>query len=376
MTRVAYGLGIVALISLLAAPATAQTPPASQPAPATQPAAPATQPADEVAVWVNGEAVMMSYLERRLAERTPKRVRDNPGMATMVAQYRGELLEVIIDETLLRQKADRDGISYSDKEWADFMDLELEVYLAQNGTTREELEVRLLREKGMTLKEFRAERVGNQELRGFMRRKKMMKEKFPDSLRVTDQEVRQRYDEKVERWYTIPAEARASHILISTRDLSDEDKAVAKQKAETILKQLRESGADFKALANRHSSCGSKRWGGSLGYFQQRTRSVADAIKEAAFKMQPGEFALVQTGNGYHVIKVTGRRDERVLPYDDLKLAIGLKIEDEKAHSEMKMLAAEMRQSVEIKYSETMDPAKLEALPKPPEFKPGGQPSP
>ncbi len=86
---------------------------------------------------------------------------------------------------------------------------------------------------------------------------------------------------------------RASHILV--------DKFTQAQK----IKDELNGGADFKALAEKYSSCPSKKKGGDLGWFT-RGMMVAE-FESAVIRMKVGETSEpVKTKFGYHLIKRTG----------------------------------------------------------------------
>jgi peptidyl-prolyl cis-trans isomerase C len=91
-------------------------------------------------------------------------------------------------------------------------------------------------------------------------------------------------------------EWRASHILVKDRALAQDLARKAKQ------------GADFGSLAREHSTCPSKSSGGDLGWFGPG--KMVAAFESACKSLGIGSISdAVQTQFGYHVIKVTGRKD-------------------------------------------------------------------
>ncbi|MBU1820761.1 MAG: peptidylprolyl isomerase, partial [Bacteroidetes bacterium] len=100
--------------------------------------------------------------------------------------------------------------------------------------------------------------------------------------------------------------ARASHILIRPENPSDSAKAVARQRAEGILNQIR-GGASFEALAATNSADpGSAQRGGDLGYFQDNGAMVKP-FEDAVFSMNSTGLVnrIVESQFGFHIIKVT-----------------------------------------------------------------------
>ncbi len=91
-------------------------------------------------------------------------------------------------------------------------------------------------------------------------------------------------------------EWRASHILVKDRSLAQDLVRRAKQ------------GADFASLAREHSTCPSKSSGGDLGWFGPG--KMVQQFEYACKNLGVGSVSdVVQTQFGYHVIKVTGKKD-------------------------------------------------------------------
>jgi peptidyl-prolyl cis-trans isomerase C len=91
-------------------------------------------------------------------------------------------------------------------------------------------------------------------------------------------------------------EWRASHILVKDRAL-----------AESLMKRLKQ-GSSFESLAREFSTCPSKSSGGDLGWFGPG--KMVPAFESAVKRISVGSLSdVVQTQFGYHLIKLTGRRD-------------------------------------------------------------------
>ncbi|MBX3352710.1 MAG: peptidylprolyl isomerase [Phycisphaeraceae bacterium] len=92
------------------------------------------------------------------------------------------------------------------------------------------------------------------------------------------------------------ARATASHILVKTE-----------AEALDLKKQVEEQGADFAALAKKHSKCPSGKSGGSLGEFGR-----GDMVPEFD-RVVFGDLAVgavsepVKTQFGYHLVRVDRR---------------------------------------------------------------------
>jgi parvulin-like peptidyl-prolyl isomerase len=137
---------------------------------------------------------------------------------------------------------------------------------------------------------------------------KFMESQGADKIKVTEEDANDYYSKNQKEYEQV----RASHILIKP-DISDPNtdpnqaKAAAKTQLQDLLKQIND-GADFAELAKAHSACPSAADGGDLGFFKRRI--MEPPFEKAAFELQVGQISdIVETTSGYHIIKVTGRKD-------------------------------------------------------------------
>jgi len=90
--------------------------------------------------------------------------------------------------------------------------------------------------------------------------------------------------------------ATARHILVDTEE-----------QCQTIKDEI-EGGADFAALAQKHSSCPSGRQGGDLGEFAPGM--MVPEFDKVVFSADVNTVqGPVQTQFGYHLLEVTSRTD-------------------------------------------------------------------
>lgn len=116
--------------------------------------------------------------------------------------------------------------------------------------------------------------------------------------------------------FDIPAQTRASHILIENKG----PESLAK--AKDLLTQLR-AGASFEDLAKANSAdTGSGARGGSLGFFGpgQMVRPFEDATNAL---QKPGDLSEpIETQFGYHIIRLDERKAKGRAPFEEVRAAL------------------------------------------------------
>ncbi len=139
------------------------------------------------------------------------------------------------------------------------------------------------------------------------------------NVKVSDDELKQVYERRITEFQT-PEERRASHILITVASgASDEEKAAAEAKANTIYQQLRAEPKRFAELARANSGDpGSAEQGGDLGFFQRGF--MVREFEDAAFALSKGEIsAPVKTQFGYHIIRVDEIKAVKTTPFKQVR---------------------------------------------------------
>ena len=130
--------------------------------------------------------------------------------------------------------------------------------------------------------------------------------KVVENITVTDDEVKADYDNNPDKFKTGES-VEASHILVDSED-----------KAKELLDKINAGEISFEDAARENSSCPSSQNGGSLGEFTRG--QMVPEFDNACFSMKVGEIsAPVKTQFGYHLIKLTGKKESTVLSFDEVK---------------------------------------------------------
>lgn len=235
-----------------------------------------------------------------------------------------EATALLIEEKLVALEMKKEKLSVSDKE----VDAELASYVENTGG--EDAFAAALEQSGMTEKQFKENIVQ------FLSLQKLMEPR----IEVTDEEMKAFFEENKDSMAE-PAQVEASHILV-------EDEATAKEVAEKL-----KDGGDFVALAKEYSTDeGNAENGGELGFFT--ADKMVPEFSEVAFAMKSDEVSdPVQTEHGYHIIKVTDKKEAKDAVYDDNVDLIKETITGQKLEAEYGVWMEEMQEKYDIKNSLT-----------------------
>ena len=126
------------------------------------------------------------------------------------------------------------------------------------------------------------------------------------SLDITDEEIKQYFEDNKDL-YGQEEQVVASHILLEDEEAAK--KVLAKVKA----------GEDFAELAKEYSTdTATKEDGGDLGYISRN--EMDEAFEEAAFALEKGAVSeIVETDDGYHIIKVTNKVPAEEAVFEEVK---------------------------------------------------------
>ena len=158
---------------------------------------------------------------------------------------------------------------------------------------------------------------------------------------VSAEDIQRSYEDNKQQ-YSTPEQVRASHILLKTEGKDD---AAVKKQAEELLAKVK-SGADFAKLATEFSQDdASKIKGGDLDFFGKG--QMVPEFDKAAFSMKPGEISdLVKTQYGYHIIKVTDKKDATTKSIDEVRAQIEDQIKWDRAQNEAQRVADDVAKSL------------------------------
>lgn len=165
-------------------------------------------------------------------------------------------------------------------------------------------------------------------------------------IAVTDDDAKKFYDENGAQ-FKKDSQVKASHILIGVDPTATaDDKKKAKEQAEGILKEIK-AGKDFAELAKAQSTCPSKTQGGDLGFFGKG--QMVKPFEDTAFGLKKDEVSgVVETQFGYHIIKLTDKKEAETVPFTEVKDKIVNFLKNQKIQKGVQELVAAQKDKVKI----------------------------
>ncbi len=280
-------------------------------APAAFAAAPAA-PGDKILVRVNGVPIRQSEVVERLLKR-----------------YGAQSVDEMIDETLLRQAAQKAGVVSDEKE----VDRRLSKLQEQFGSR--DLFISQLEQAGSSLtkvKEDLSEEI--------VRERLVAKEK---SIAIGDDEIKKAFDENKDKLGS-PEAVHLRHILVAKED-----------QAKALVEKIK-GGADFKALARENSLAASgKAAGGDYGFVAKGM--LPPEIEDIAFTMKPGEIKVVPGPRGSHILQVLETRAAKPAVFSEVKDDLRDMLVAEKIKKAAPEYLSELRRKADIKTADSVPAA-------------------
>ena len=270
-----------------------------------------------VLVNVNGVDITQAELDDIIKPMIESRLEMNqPTPETLLDQYKSQVLDNLITELLINQEYKANNITVTDQDVNDYVQ---KMLAAQDPPMSQDEFKKMIEMQGQTYEQWK-----NMMRDGRLKMQKLMEVKYPEETKVSEEDAKKFYGEN-SKYFDKPEKVRASHILVkadkSDPNVTEQVRAAAKAKAESLLKKVKE-GADFADLAKANSDdTFSAQKGGDLGIFDKGT--MVPEFSEAAFKLKPDQISdVVETQYGYHIIKVTGRTEASVVPFEKTKVNI------------------------------------------------------
>ncbi|NLY61096.1 MAG: peptidylprolyl isomerase [Clostridiales bacterium] len=332
---------------------------------------------DTVVAEVNGEKITKDefdslYDQIKQSYNITEEIENDPEQQEAIAELKADILEQIITEKLVVQKAKEAGFEVNEdilnearREFENIIaevafQIEIMDSSAQENQDNEESQGKDYMSEAKAYIQEQLESIGQteEEYIEFIAEQMVLDNYIEDlvkDVKADQQEVQQYYEERLEfqknnisnivyeevELYA-PEEARVKHILIMLAQehideynslLSQEKTEEAQQYLEEKLKDIEpkalevlekaKGGEEFEKLIEEYGEDPGME-GNDTGYLVRQDGSFVHEFEETAFKLEEGEISdLVASGFGYHIIKLYEKTPEKVYTleekYDELE---------------------------------------------------------
>ncbi|MFJ7367398.1 peptidylprolyl isomerase [Peribacillus frigoritolerans] len=263
---------------------------------------------------------MISSMDKTIASIDGKKINEDELYDALVAGYGADTLDLLITNKLVELEAEKAGIKIKDEEIQKEIDVMVESY-GDEKSLKEQLEA-----SGSSMDALKKDIVV------YLQTKKLVEPR----ITITDDEISTYFEDNKDT-FAQAEQVEASHILV-------EDEKTAKKVAKELA-----AGGDFAKLAAEYSTdTETADNGGSLGYFGKG--DMVEEFEDVAFDLDINKVSdPVKTEYGYHIIKVTGKKEAKKANLEDSKEVIKETLLSERLQEEYPVWLAEVKKDHEIK---------------------------
>lgn len=255
------------------------------------------------AATVNGRPVSYSDLDRALAAQFPNtKLQQNDDQS---AQLRLDTLRALIDNEIMLQRAEKEGLLASDA------DVDAKYNELKAPYTQEEFQ-KLLKQRKMTENDLRAQ------IRRDLSVQKLFNKEIGSHISISDADVANFYKANKASFNLPENEVHLAQIVVTpTPDPNVQnlkhDKAKNEEQAKTKIEALQlrlRQGEDFGELAQNYSEDSKTAPnGGDLGFIPESSLDKANPeLRKIILAMSPGQISkIIHTAEGYRIIKLISK---------------------------------------------------------------------
>jgi peptidyl-prolyl cis-trans isomerase SurA len=268
----------------------------------------------DVAATVNGRAISYTSLDRAIAIQFP--ASNSKATTDQTVQLRLEVLRALIDQEVMMQRAEKEGLLASDS------DVEARFNEYKAPYTKEELEKEFEKRK-MTEADFKAE------LRRKLSVDKLFSKEIFSRISISDSDISAFYHSNKAN-YNLPENTiHLAEILVTStpdpnvmnlKNSKAQNDQQAREKIQMIAAKLQQ-GEDFATLATNYSEdYDTAANGGDAGFILESIleKSANPELRRIILNMTAGQTSqVIHTPEGYRIIKVISKEAAGQRPFTD-----------------------------------------------------------
>lgn len=308
----------------------------------------AAQILEGIVVRVGDRIITRTQYERRLRDLYAEiAAAGRPEQAAAEAREtaRKNLVNELISELLIKDRADRLGLTVTDNEVKDAVTRLKQQY----GITTEEQFNSSLQQSGLTRAEMETR------LRDTLITNKVFSRELRNRNELTDPELRDRYNREKEQ-YRLPERAHLREIVVLKPDTTDAAKlAEARQRATDLGEAVRKPGTDFSNLASTMSESSTREKGGDLG--EVAKGDLVSELDKAVFAAPSGSIiGPIESKSAWHIVRVEQRLPSEVPAFESIKDQLRKNASEETFQRDYKTYIENLRKDAFIQINDEMIP--------------------
>ncbi len=264
-----------------------------------RPAAAAERYVEGIAAQVGSDIVLASEVFE-LSAPVEERMREAGAPESEIAKVRRDALERLIEGKLLSSVVERLELAADREE----VDAAIEAIANDNGLTIDQL-LASVTSHGLTVDEYR------QKIRGEIERSKVVNAMVRSRVQLSEEEVRELYEERFGDQRSGGQEVYVRHILVTPNGRSARSAEEACRAMGEARERIASGGEPFADVARQISDMNPER-GGDLGWIHEA--DLAGWMSERIAKMKPGDLSpVISMPFGCNLLELVDRRTfERV----------------------------------------------------------------
>ncbi len=305
----------------------------------------------KVAAVINGNEVTMTQLNQFAGtnQLVMSIYRQNKAFAQVILQsepgqkllekYREKKLQDLIRQRLIIQEAKDRDLTLSQSKKDQLFQQHIQSVKQQNQLNDDQLEQALQKQGIESLDQYKEvflQRNQDQLLINELRKQ------VTKDVSVSEDKIEEYYNNN-KKQFQVDQQVKASQILIKT---NNKEESKAKEEIQSIKEQIN-SGKSFTEMAKQHSEGPYADKGGQLGFITKG--QISEEFDKVAFNLNKGEISdPVKTKYGYHLIKVSDKKEAGVKSLEEVKDSIRQQLANEKKNKQWDEFVSKLRKNADI----------------------------
>jgi parvulin-like peptidyl-prolyl isomerase len=304
---------------------------------------------EKVVARVNDRLITWTEFQQRLDA-----VSRSPQASADASKMRKDVLDELIREKLLEERADELGVQATDEE----VSIAVERVKRQYNLATDEEFTRALASSSLTLDQLRAQ------LRQTITLQKVVSREVTSRIDMSDDSLRLEYERRKEQLFRVPETARVAEIVIRF----GADDPEARQAAAARIEEARAkvaAGAPFADVAREYSQGTARDRGGDLGVVNRG--ELIDALDAAVFGVPQNDSPPpVLLPASVHLLHVSERKPAGYRPFAEVKDELTRSISESLYQTKLEEFMQKLRSEAFVKiYEPDLAPAAAAAASSP-----------